>query len=83
MERFLLAISFVVMGWIPFFLGIYLAYTEEYFTAIICFLVSFCGFKQVYDTLKYQSLYIAQQKELLRMRSIVEQHSKDIRRLYE
>lgn len=47
-------LSFITVGWTPILLGSYLTYKEDYFSAVICFLISFCGFRQVYDDIKVQ-----------------------------
>lgn len=54
MERLFLALSFIATGWMSLGFGIYLTYREDYVIAAGCFLISFCGFRQVYDNLKRQ-----------------------------
>lgn len=54
MERLFLALSCIATGWMPLGFGIYLTYREEYIIAAGCFLVSFFGFRQIYDNLKCQ-----------------------------
>jgi hypothetical protein len=45
-------LSFIATGWTPLLFGVYLTCKEEYLVAIGCFLISFCGFRQVCEFLK-------------------------------
>jgi len=47
-------LSFIVIGWTPLLLGSYLTYKEDYLISAICFIISFCGFRQTYDGIKNQ-----------------------------
>lgn len=59
------------MGFLPLFLGFYLAIREDYFISILCFLISICGFQQVYNNIKIQELLNSQAKELTRINKTI------------
>jgi uncharacterized protein HemX len=54
MARLSLIISFLMTGVLPLCLGLYLTHRNDYFVAVACFLISVCGFQQVYYTLNIQ-----------------------------
>jgi hypothetical protein len=68
MERLLLIVSFLITGFLPLGLGVYLANRGDYVISVGCFLISVCGFQQVYHSLKKQEMFetfkAGQEKEL-------------------
>lgn len=52
-DSVLFGITFVATGCLPFGFGVYLACKEDFTLSIGSFLLSFLGFKQAYDSLKY------------------------------
>ena len=77
--------SFITTGLFPLLLGAYLTYKEDYFIAIGCFLVAFCGFRQVYNYIRNQELIknlesklSKQQQELNKTNKLIEFKNKEI-----
>ncbi len=88
MQRFLLTLYFITTGWVPLFYGIYMANSNSFAVAMAFLLISFCGFRQVYDSFNYQELIKekeekiqSQRKKLTEMVKDAEQKNKLIARL--
>ena len=62
---------FIVAGCTPLLFAVYLTYKEEYFVAVGCFIIAFCGFYQVYEFLK---LYEILEKQQIQLNKILKSH---------
>jgi hypothetical protein len=82
MQRTFLAMYFVTTGWVPLFYGIYLASNGQFIVAGVILLISFCGFRQVYDTFNYQEKLENQRRRLVENFRVMENQNKTIERLY-
>jgi hypothetical protein len=82
MQRTFLAMYFVTTGWVPLAYGIYLASNGQFVVAGIILLISFCGFRQVYETFNYQEKLENQRKRLVEAFRELEERDKTIKKLY-
>jgi hypothetical protein len=48
--------NWIALGWTPLILGVYLVIKEDYTIAVVCFLVSCVGFRQILDSIRHQEL---------------------------
>lgn len=82
MRRTFLAVYFATTGWVPLLYGIYLANEGQFIVSIIVLLVSFCGFRLVYDIFNYQEKIESQRKKLAETARELEKRDKTIGKLY-